>query len=66
MSGVSLNSAVISLFLLVTSLTLRHVDTIILDKLRIVSVVIVTYHLTSCALSVSFFTVLVISESFLR
>ena len=61
MGGVSSNPAVISLFLVVTSLTLRHVDTIILDKLRIVSVVIVAYHLTPCALSVSFFTVFVIS-----
>ena len=69
MSRVSSNPAVISLLLMVTSATLRHVNTVILDQLGVVSVfaflIIIADHLTPCALSLCFFAVLVVSETFL-
>ena len=69
MSRVASNPAVISLLLMFTSTSLRHVDTIILDQLGVVSVfaflIIVAHHLTPCALSLCLFAVLVVSDTLL-
>ena len=45
--------------------TLRHVDTIMVDELGIISVVIVAHHLASCALPEALFAFFIIGKSFL-
>ena len=66
MSRIASNPAVISLLLMFTSMGLSHVDTIILDQLGVVSfLIIIVDHLTPRALSVSFFAVLVVSDTLL-